>query len=75
MADFRDRVPNIAKLTVAVGKDYSHVHAVLRGAVQCGPHLAIAIEKATGGQITRSDLRPDLWPVQGSASPTMSEAV
>jgi DNA-binding transcriptional regulator YdaS (Cro superfamily) len=27
---------------------------------------AVAIEKATGGKVTRGDLRPDLWPNVGA---------
>ena len=62
MSDLRSKVPNIAALTRAVHKDYAHIHAVLRGATPAGPKLAIAIESATNGKITRSELRPDLWP-------------
>lgn len=27
-----------------------------------GPKLAMGIDKATAGKISKSDLRPDLWP-------------
>lgn len=27
-----------------------------------GPKLAMGIDRATGGKISKSDLRPDLWP-------------
>jgi len=30
---------------------------------QAGPALCIAIEQATGGAVTRADLRPDDWPL------------
>jgi len=70
MIDLREKVPNIAALTVQLGKTYSHIHAVLRGDVQAGPTLAIAIEEATKGEISRSDLRPDLWPHASSSLDT-----
>lgn len=31
------------------------------------PSRAIEIEKATGGQVTRHDLRPDLYPIEEAA--------
>lgn len=27
-----------------------------------GPKLAMGLDRATGGEISKSDLRPDLWP-------------
>jgi DNA-binding transcriptional regulator YdaS (Cro superfamily) len=32
------------------------------------PVRALEIEKATSGQISRSDLRPDIWPVSENAA-------
>lgn len=31
---------------------------------KASPDLARRIEDATGGQVTRSDLRPDIWPTE-----------
>jgi DNA-binding transcriptional regulator YdaS (Cro superfamily) len=31
----------------------------------CSPKLAIRIEEASGGQITRESLRPDIWEPRG----------
>jgi DNA-binding transcriptional regulator YdaS (Cro superfamily) len=31
------------------------------------PERAVQIEKATGGVVSRSELRPDLWPPQEAA--------
>ena len=69
MSDFRERVPNISSLASMLGNDYSHIHAVLRGATPAGYRLAIAIEDATAGAISRTDLRPDIWPPALVAAP------
>jgi DNA-binding transcriptional regulator YdaS (Cro superfamily) len=39
-----------------------------RGDVVITAERAVEIERATGGQITRSELRPDLWPMDGQAA-------
>lgn len=31
------------------------------------PSLAMKIERATGGAVSRSDLRPDIWPAEEEA--------
>lgn len=52
-----------AKLAQAAGVTQQSINeAKLKGRV--GPRMAIAIETATGGQISKSDLRPDLWPLE-----------
>lgn len=38
------------------------VNAWATGAARIGAQAAIRIEQATDGEITRGDLRPDLWP-------------
>lgn len=50
-----------AKLASAAGVSQPVIsEAALTGKV--GPRLAMGIEKATAGQISKSRLRPDLWP-------------
>lgn len=66
MTDLRPKVQNIAALARRLKADYSHLHAVLKGAQTAGPMFAIAIERETEGVIKRGDLRPDLWPDHGS---------
>jgi DNA-binding transcriptional regulator YdaS (Cro superfamily) len=39
------------------------------GKKTCRAELAIQIEKATGGAVSRSDLRPDLWPPHLATAP------
>ena len=34
-------------------------------AKRASPQLAMRIERATSGQVTRHDLRPDIWPEPG----------
>lgn len=71
MSDLRGKIPtNIATLTRQVRKTYAHVHKVISGKVTPSAALAIAIERATDGAITRSDLRPDLWPHASSSLDT-----
>jgi len=38
-----------------------YFNTIVNGA-KPGPNLAIEIEKWSGGQVSRSELRPDLWP-------------
>lgn len=38
-----------------------------RGEVAITAERAVDIERATGGQITRGDLRPDLWPSESAS--------
>lgn len=44
---------------VAVGQQ--HVNRVRRGVRKASPLLALRIEAATGGVVSRAVLRPDLW--------------
>lgn len=39
-----------------------------QGATTIPAERVVEIEKATGGEIRRSDLRPDLWSVQEAAA-------
>lgn len=49
-----------------LNKPASTVHRVLNGKRLPGHRLLAAIEAATNGQVSRSDLRPDLWPQEGA---------
>jgi DNA-binding transcriptional regulator YdaS (Cro superfamily) len=53
-------------------KSYCHLHTVLAGSASCSPQLAVKIEHATSGAITRSMLRPDLWPPEPEKENTTS---
>ena len=37
------------------------MNLLVSGKRDCSPELALAIEQATGGQVTRKELRPDLF--------------
>lgn len=68
--DFSSRVPNIAALLRELGGgSYDKLHRQIRGLMVCSPKRAMAIEVATRGAITKGDLRPDIWLVQGATSP------
>lgn len=43
-------------------KSYARLHEIVSGKVMCPAELAPKIEEATNGRVTRTDLRPDLWP-------------
>lgn len=51
---------SVADFAKQVGKSRGHIYRVLDGE-PCGPKLAIAIEGATSGNVTRAELRPDLF--------------
>lgn len=48
------------KLADAVGVTQPAINEAKRTG-RVGPRLAIGLERATRGEIKRSDLRPDLW--------------
>lgn len=49
-----------AKLAEAAGVSQPVINEAKRTG-RVGPRLAIGLERATRGEIRRSDLRPDLW--------------
>ena len=51
-----------AALARQIGLSQPSVHDLCNGAKSIRAEIALAIEKATDGQVTRSQLRPDLWP-------------
>lgn len=74
MTAFRDHVRRAVeiagteqKLAAAIGISQPSVNHLCRNAKSIRPEIAIAIEKATGGKVTRSDLRPDIWPAEVAA--------
>jgi DNA-binding transcriptional regulator YdaS (Cro superfamily) len=56
-----------AALGAAVARSAAFISLVRRARKRASPELAIAIEAAMEGEVTRGDLRPDLWPVARSA--------
>ena len=65
MADIRGKLPfPIAELQRRLNrKSYARLHEIVSGKDTCTAELALQIEEATGGVVSRSDLRPDLWPL------------
>ena len=49
-----------ARLAEAVGVSPQAIGKAIRVG-RVSPRLAMAIEKATNGQVTRVELRPDIW--------------
>lgn len=43
------------------GTTLGHLQNIVYGLRTCSPVLAVALEKATYGAVTRRDLRPDDW--------------
>lgn len=60
-----DVVGSQAALARAIGKKQQHVQYWLKTKVP-GEYV-IQIEKATEGQVTRHELRPDLYPIEKAA--------
>lgn len=59
-----------AKLARAVGCSQQYVSWLLHEGDQVSAEMALAFERATGGKITRIDLRPDIFaaPAQAGAA-------
>lgn len=49
------------KLASAIGISQQHVSYILTRAKRIPPEVAIAVDRYTDGQITKSELRPDLF--------------
>ena len=55
-----------AALARAAGVSQPVIHEALKTG-RVGPRLAMGIERATSGAISKSLLRPDLWPMTAPA--------
>ena len=61
-----DRFGSEAKLALAAGVSQPVVNAAKRTG-KIGPRLAMGIHAATNGDISKTVLRPDLWPAVEAA--------
>jgi len=52
------------KLAVRAGFSQQHISYLLNSADQISAESAVAIDRATGGQVSRAQLRPDLFSVE-----------
>lgn len=48
-------------LAAAIGVSPSYLSQMVRGKSPISPERCVEIEKATGGEVTRKNLRPDDW--------------
>ena len=60
----KDTLESEAALAAAVGVKQPSVNYMLRKGKRVPAEWCLPIEEATGGKITRHDLRPDLYPEQ-----------
>lgn len=61
-----------AALARACGYSRSGINLVLHGRRQVTAELAVAVERATGGEVTRVALRPDLFrPMRPPSAPRL----
>lgn len=51
----------LARVAAAAGCSTGTLYMIAKGHKQAGPKLAQSIETATGGEVTRKDLRPDIY--------------
>lgn len=56
-----------AQLASAIGRKQQSVNEVVRRGKRVPAEWCLKIEQATDGVVTRHDLRPDLYPIEGSA--------
>lgn len=61
------------KLAAAAGVSQNAIWAAKK-AGRVSAQMAVRIEAATGGKVTRSQLRPDLWPASETAPAERSAA-
>lgn len=55
-------------LAEAVGRKQPTVHGILNGGERVPAEWCLPIERATNGEITRHQLRPDLYPTDEEAA-------
>lgn len=78
MSTFRDLIQHAVditgsqqKLAESAGCSQQHISYLLTTAKRVSAETALSIERATGGKVTRHELRPDLFPqpeAQGDAA-------
>lgn len=56
-----------AELGRRTGYAQQHISKLLNREIAVGAEMAVAIEKATDGRVSRWKLRPDLWDVPADA--------
>lgn len=49
------------KLADAVGCSQQHISLLIRGEVKVSAEIALALDEATKGEVSRRELRPDLF--------------
>ena len=57
-----------SKLAEAIGVSQQQVSKLLRKDQGISAEVALAIHTATDGAVSKSELRPDLWPVPAAAA-------
>lgn len=65
-----DHLGSQNQLAEAMGCSQSKVSWLLVTAKQISAEDAVAIDRATGGEVTKTELRPDLWPPDRNAAIT-----
>ena len=58
----KERYGRGQELAMTIGVPQSFVVKMAKGQKQVPVERCVAIERATGGAVTRKDLRPDDWP-------------
>ncbi len=63
--------PDVSKVDFArrLGVVRQYVHKIATGLQLPSPALARAIEEATGGAVTKAELRPDIWDAPVTTGP------
>lgn len=58
----------VLELAAQVGITRQHMYRLINGKRRVPAELVLPIERATGGAVTRHDLRPDLYPTPDRAA-------
>lgn len=59
---FGPSAATISRIAESTGSTAPYIYMVALGHKRVGPQMALAIESATGGEVGRSKLRPDIYP-------------
>lgn len=67
-----DGAVSMATFGRKVGVVRQHIHKIANGLQKPSPSLARKIEQATGGSVSKEELRPDIWPPEFAPAPAVA---
>lgn len=64
LTEYLQDVDRRNSLALALKTSTDYLRMIAHEHRRAGPAMAMAIEQHTGGEVSKSTLRPDLWPIE-----------